>query len=213
MKIKNIKLKVETDEQNQYVLQKHLDLNKGCKWLVTLNYGTIYWLNQDYTPRAVCSRWKGFRHLVINDYGDLILCLYEEYYNRREETEITFEEFKEMVGDTPKQDIDLGKITAVFDVNYHMLRETSNEQTIQICDDCEIVKVEGNTIHIKKKEPKKTLWDKRDYIASGDKIYHFKSGDVQEALKEFIDWLNEDEPKDNIYTKKAKEIFGEELLE
>ena len=102
MKIKNIKLKVETDEQNQYVLQKHLEVNKSCNWFVRLVYGFDGWNNQGDIYRVVCSRWKGFRHLAIDDAGDLILCLQEENYNKRKENEITFEEFKEMV--EPKQE-------------------------------------------------------------------------------------------------------------
>ena len=94
--ITNIKLKVETDEQNQYVLEKHLELNKGCDWLVILNFGSVYWSDRDVANRTVCSLWKGFRHLVIDDEGDLILCSQEEYYNERDEDEITFDEFQEL---------------------------------------------------------------------------------------------------------------------
>ena len=96
--IKNIKLKVETDEENQYVLQKHLELNKGCKWFVDLYIGNDSWNDHDGNNRAVCSRWKGFRHLFIDNDGDLILFFQEEDYNERDEKEITFDEFQELFG-------------------------------------------------------------------------------------------------------------------
>ena len=212
MKIKNIKLKVETDEQNQYVLQKHLDLNKGCKWFVYLTNGDVYWLDQVGTTRAVCSRWKGFRHLVINDYGDLILCLYDEYYNRRDEKEIPFDEFKELVGDKPELTNTDSEFSFEFD--YFQTTGNSNEQTIQISDDCEIEKVEGNTIHIKKKEPKKTLWDKVCHYDESDKLLSVNN--VQEALKEFISWVKKtplDYADEDLIDTKAKEIFGTRLID
>ena len=114
--IKNIKIKVETDEQNQYVFNKHLESNRGCKWFVDLYGGYDYWSTQDGTNRAVYSRWKGFRHLVIDDDGDLILCLREEYYNTRDEKEITFDEFQEMVSNEPKYlDLKVGDKVEFYD--------------------------------------------------------------------------------------------------
>ena len=102
MKLTNIKLKVETDEENQYVLQKHIELNKECEWVVTLYNGDDYWSTHNLdTSRAVCSVWKGFRYLVIDSDGDLILCDFEGYYTERAEKEISFDEFKEMF--EPKQ--------------------------------------------------------------------------------------------------------------
>ena len=68
-------------------------------------------------------------------------------------------------------------------------------------------------------EPKKTLSDKSYNIADKGEVFGleengnlFLRDDVREALKEFMDWLNDDEPEENIYVNKAKEIFGEELL-
>jgi MoaA/NifB/PqqE/SkfB family radical SAM enzyme len=98
MKIKNIKLEVETDEQNQYILNKLLDVNKGFTWYVYLYNGSAYYDGQgSVNNRAICSVWKGFRYLVIDSDGDLILCAFEDYYNKIKEKEITFEEFKKMV--------------------------------------------------------------------------------------------------------------------
>lgn len=95
--IKNVKLKVETDEENQYVFNKLVEVNKEFAWLVYLNLGYDYYCSQDFDfVRAVCSEWKGFRNLVIESNGDLILFVHEKYYNKRKEKEITFEEFKEL---------------------------------------------------------------------------------------------------------------------
>lgn len=162
MKLTNIKIKVETDEQNQYVLKQHIKLNKESTWLVCLDYGNGSWFGQNVDDdRAVCSVWKGFRHLVINASGDLVIFAFQKHYKEREEKEITFAEFKAMC------------------------------------------------------EPKKTLWDKRLCIMhSGD----YTQKDVKEALKEFIDYLQdgmdtEDMPRaDWCVQLKAKEIFGDELL-
>ena len=97
--IKNIKLKVETDEENQYVLNKLIDINKDFAWIVYLFYGYDYYdIFQDYdSSRAVCSVWKGFRYFVICDDFALILYALKDRYDRRNEKEITFEEFREMV--------------------------------------------------------------------------------------------------------------------
>lgn len=95
--IKNIKIQVKSDEENQYVLNKLLDMNKEFAWYVGLYYGRGYYDAQNLGNRAVCSVWKGFRHLVIDKDGDLILCVFEKYYKRRTEKEVTFEEFKQMV--------------------------------------------------------------------------------------------------------------------
>ena len=96
--IKNIKLQVETDEQNQYVLNKLLDVNKNPVWIVYLDGGYDYFYFQDLDGnRAFCSVWKGFRHLVVDDSGDFFLCVFKDDFEEREEKEITFEQFKEMV--------------------------------------------------------------------------------------------------------------------
>ena len=62
-------------------------------------------------------------------------------------------------------------------------------------------------------EPKKTLWDKRNPESINSIMY--AECDVKEALKEFLDYVIE-----KVYIQeltsvqnKAKEIFGEELLE
>ena len=96
MTIKNIKLKVETDEENQYVLNKLRDVNKGFAWSVPLFDGYDFYGTQGLGyGRAVCSEWKSFRYLVIDKDCNLILCAFEDYYNKRQEKEITFDEFKE----------------------------------------------------------------------------------------------------------------------
>lgn len=116
MKLTNIKLKVETDEENQYVLHKHIELNEGFAWVVNLVNGYIYWDGQpnDYY-RANGSVWKGFRHLTINSDGDLILFAFEKNYSGRTEKEITFAEFKNMC--EPEDVIELNgvKYTRVSD--------------------------------------------------------------------------------------------------
>ena len=76
-------------------------------------------------------------------------------------------------------------------------------------------------------EPKKTLWDKQYPFNSGfEDLKLFSSMDVKEALKEFMKYfdMSRDElieivassksvDGDEFIRKKAKEIFGEELLE
>jgi hypothetical protein len=56
-------------------------------------------------------------------------------------------------------------------------------------------------------EPKKTLWDKR----TKNSPKFFEEYYVREALKEYIDWLKQNDMVMD-YKRKAKEIFGEELL-
>ena len=61
-------------------------------------------------------------------------------------------------------------------------------------------------------ETKKTLYQKETYMDdNGMRGTGFKYNDVKEALKEFIVWLKENDIVMD-YNRKAKEIFGEELL-
>jgi hypothetical protein len=104
MKLENIKIKVETDEENQFVLSKHKELNSGIAWLVALSDGDGYYDTQfNAYFRAVCSVWKGFRHLVINEFGILILLDSEINWDKREEKEINFKEFEKLVKEIEKQ--------------------------------------------------------------------------------------------------------------
>ena len=57
-------------------------------------------------------------------------------------------------------------------------------------------------------EPKKTLHQKLDFHIEVD--YYYNPDDVKESLKDFIDSLNQ--LKGSYVYKKAKEIFGEELI-
>ena len=62
---------------------------------------------------------------------------------------------------------------------------------------------------------KKTLFDKEYFVKFGD-IHQggFKVDDVKEALKEWFDWLTAHAKFDVDYPEeKAKEIFGEKLIE
>jgi hypothetical protein len=65
-------------------------------------------------------------------------------------------------------------------------------------------------------EPKKTLSDKRDKnIYDGmNSSYTYRQEDVKQALKEFIEWCVEHRfQKPMLFTPKAKEIFGERLVD
>jgi hypothetical protein len=66
-------------------------------------------------------------------------------------------------------------------------------------------------------ESKKTLWDMREDmdIDSRHCRFGFEEKCVKESLKDFLDWINEDESivnKTDRTLKKAKEIFGKELF-
>ena len=95
--MKNVKIKVETDEQNLKVQERLGELNKEngrTAWGVYLNYGYDYYNYQGYgVDRAVCSRWKHYRFLVIDKYLDFIICTTEDIWKQREEKEVSFEEF------------------------------------------------------------------------------------------------------------------------
>jgi hypothetical protein len=97
--MKNVKIKVETDEQNLKVQERVIDLNKEAgrtAWDVYLNDSYDYYSYQDYdTYHAVCSRWKHHKYLVINRDLDLIICITEDIWKKREEKEVSYEEFME----------------------------------------------------------------------------------------------------------------------
>jgi hypothetical protein len=95
--MKNVKIKVKTDEQNLAVQKKLMELNhknESVAWNVSLTYG---YDNCDYQAldfcRAVCSVWKGFRYLVIDKDLDLALFIDKEVWDRRKEKEVSFAEF------------------------------------------------------------------------------------------------------------------------
>jgi len=95
--MKNVKIKVETDEQNLKVQEKVKVLNKEAgrtAWVVYLNdsYG-YYHYRDNVNNRAVCSRWKHYRFLVIDEELDLIICINEDIWKKRKEKEVSFEEF------------------------------------------------------------------------------------------------------------------------
>ena len=79
------------------------------------------------------------------------------------------------------------------------------------CDQSEL----GNTPSyedIVKKFEKKTLWDKRNsFKYHGEHVTCYVENDVKESLKEFLASLPEDGEQYRKY--KAKEIFGEELIQ
>jgi hypothetical protein len=95
--MKNVKIKVETDEQNLAVQKKLMELNHEkdrFAWYVILNTGYATYYNRDTDNfRAVCSVWKGFRYLVIDMDLDLVLFINKEVWDGREEKEVSFEEF------------------------------------------------------------------------------------------------------------------------
>jgi len=97
-KMKNVKIKVETDEQNLKIQERVHDLNKedsGFAWGVFLNSGNDYYDYYDYQDydRAVCFSWKKYKYLVIDNDLDLIICTNEDIWKQREEKEVSFEEF------------------------------------------------------------------------------------------------------------------------
>jgi hypothetical protein len=95
--MKNIKIKVETDEQNLAVQKKLMGLNHEkdrFSWYVYLYDGYANCPYQDSDlPRAVCSEWKGFRYLVIDKDLDLVLFINKDAWDRKKEKEVSFEEF------------------------------------------------------------------------------------------------------------------------
>ena len=97
--MKNVKIKVETDEQNLKVQERLHELNKengSTNWYVTLDRGDDYCNYQDYDlDRAVCSSWKKYKYIVIDVDSDLIICINEDDWKQREEKEVSFEDFME----------------------------------------------------------------------------------------------------------------------
>ena len=94
--MKNVKIKVETDEQNLKVQKRLCELNEGFAWSVYLNDGYGYYNRQDYDGnRAVWSRWKHYKYLVIDVDLDLMICINEYIWKQRKEKEVSFEEFME----------------------------------------------------------------------------------------------------------------------
>jgi hypothetical protein len=97
--MKNVKIKVETDEQNLAVQKRLMELNhknERFSWSVSLNTGyACYYQAADYN-RAVCSMWKGFRYLVIDKDLDLVIFIDKEAWDRRKEKEVSFAEFVEI---------------------------------------------------------------------------------------------------------------------
>ena len=97
--MRNVKIKVETEEQNVKVQETVMDLNKeiGRTALdVYLTDSYDYYGYQNYeTCRLVCSRWEKYKYLVINRDLDLYICINEDIWKKREEKEVSFEEFME----------------------------------------------------------------------------------------------------------------------
>ena len=100
LKMKNVKIKVETDEQNLKVQERVKNLNKEAgrtAWYVILYDGFEYYYGQvtDDNFRAVCSRWKKYKYLLIDVDSDLIICTSGDIWKKRKEKEVSFEEFME----------------------------------------------------------------------------------------------------------------------
>ena len=85
--MKNVKIKVETDEQNLKVQERLKDLNKengNTNWYVTLYCGNDSCYYQDYdSNRAVCSSWKKYKYLAVDVDLDLIICIDEWDWKKR----------------------------------------------------------------------------------------------------------------------------------
>ena len=98
-KMKNVKIKVETEEQNLKVQERLHELNKedsGFAWVVYLGSGYDFYNIQDEDDyRAVRSRWKHYRFLIIDNDLDLVICMTEDIWKKRKEKEVSFEEFME----------------------------------------------------------------------------------------------------------------------
>ena len=92
--MKNVKIKVETDEQNLKVQKRLCELNEGFAWFVYLNDSYDYRNNQgNGNDRAVCSRIKQYKYLVVDVALDLIICTSEDIWKKRKEKEVSFEDF------------------------------------------------------------------------------------------------------------------------
>ena len=98
--MKNVKIKVETEEQNLKVQKRLCDLNKEngrTAWYVFLRYGHDYYDYQDIDNlRAVSYNMKHFRFLILDNHLGLVICMSEDDWNEREEKEVSFDEFMEI---------------------------------------------------------------------------------------------------------------------
>ena len=98
--MKNVKIKVETEQQNLKVQERVHELNKEAgrtAWIVYLDYGDGYYnfyQGNDYY-RAVCSRWKHYKYLLINKNLNLVIYSDECDWKKRKEKEVSFDEFME----------------------------------------------------------------------------------------------------------------------
>ena len=98
--MKNVKLKVETEQQNLKVQETVRVLNKEngrTAWYVILYDGFEYYYGQvtDDNFRAVCSSWKKYKYLVIDVDLYLMICINEDIWKKREEKEVSFADFME----------------------------------------------------------------------------------------------------------------------
>ena len=97
--MKNVKIKVETDEQNLKVQERLYELNKEAgrtAWRVYLDRGNDYYGYQGSDNyRAVCARWKKYKYLVITKNVDLVMYIGEWVWKKRKEKEVSFEDFME----------------------------------------------------------------------------------------------------------------------
>ena len=95
--MKNVKIKVETDEQNLKVQERLHELIKevGSSALYVYIDQGYYDSREGAYNREVSYKRKYYRFLVINKYLDLIICLNEDDWTQRKEKEVSFEEFME----------------------------------------------------------------------------------------------------------------------
>ena len=106
--MKNVKIKVETDDQNLNVQERLCELNKEngrSAWYVRLDRG-YYDSREGAYNRAVSSRKKHYRFLVINKWLDLVIFIDEDDWKKRKEKEVSFDEF---MGRRSKQDWERGR--------------------------------------------------------------------------------------------------------
>ena len=95
--MKNVKIKVETEQQNLKVQERVHDLNEGFGWFVYLDNGYDFYCNSqgNGNDRAVCSRIKNYKYLIVDVALDLIICTSEDIWKKRKEKEVSFEAFME----------------------------------------------------------------------------------------------------------------------
>ena len=114
---------------------------------------------------------------------------------------------------------------------FNNLDEVTKQRLSRVLAETKICEIEGIKVTV---EEKKTLSDKINYRLSGAQIrlkdkdkcqqgvsYNLDLEDVKEAIKEFIDWINNPKREINLDNTckgrtpneiKAKEIFGERLI-